>query len=197
VAAASAHRRDEYLQAARIAIEPDRVELQLDLTPGIALADRVIGGIDRDGDGAISSTESAAYATRVEHDVRLELDGRALPTRLTGNQPAAVEAMRNGEGTLSLRWLAALPPVASGVHRLRLVNGHRPEMSVYLANVLVPSSDRVIVTAQDRDVDQRQLTVTFEVKGAPPRGPSRVRLAGLGGALAAVALLIGLRSVAR
>jgi hypothetical protein len=37
---ASAHRRDEYLQAARIAVGPDRVRIELDLTPGMAVADR-------------------------------------------------------------------------------------------------------------------------------------------------------------
>src|SRR5258707_6047731 len=45
---ASAHRRDEYLQAARIAVEPGRVDLELDLTPGITVADTMIGDIDRD-----------------------------------------------------------------------------------------------------------------------------------------------------
>ena len=35
-AGVSAHRRDEYLQAARLAIDPGRVQLELDLTPGIA-----------------------------------------------------------------------------------------------------------------------------------------------------------------
>ena len=39
----SAHRRDEYLQAACLAIDPDRVELALDLTAGIAVAEVVDG----------------------------------------------------------------------------------------------------------------------------------------------------------
>ena len=37
----SAHRLDEYLQAARLGIDPDRVELQLDLTPGAAVPARI------------------------------------------------------------------------------------------------------------------------------------------------------------
>jgi hypothetical protein len=36
----SAHRHDEYLQAARIAIDPDGVRLELSLTPGIAVSTR-------------------------------------------------------------------------------------------------------------------------------------------------------------
>ena len=43
----SAHRRDELLQAARIGIAADRIELELSLTPCIAVADDVIGAIDR------------------------------------------------------------------------------------------------------------------------------------------------------
>ncbi len=53
--AASAHRRDEYLQAARLAVEPGRVELELDLTPGIAVSAATIADIDRDRDGVLSA----------------------------------------------------------------------------------------------------------------------------------------------
>ena len=74
----SAHRMDEYLQAARFGIDPDRVELQLDLTPGIAIVDSIIAEIDRNGDGTIASTERDAYAGAVLADLTLSLDGRAL-----------------------------------------------------------------------------------------------------------------------
>ena len=53
----SAHRMDEYLQAARIAIDPDRVEIELDLTPGIALAESILADIDRNHDGLLSAEE--------------------------------------------------------------------------------------------------------------------------------------------
>ena len=61
VAEVSAHRRDEYLQAARLAIDPGRVQLELDLTPGIALAEAIIADIDRNRDGSLS----AGRATRL------------------------------------------------------------------------------------------------------------------------------------
>ena len=61
----SAHRLDEYLQAARIDIEPDRAEVQLDLTPGVAVAEGVIADIDRDRDGVLSADEKDAYVSRV------------------------------------------------------------------------------------------------------------------------------------
>ena len=79
---ASAHRRDEYLQAARIAIEPTRVDIELDLTPGIALAPSVLGEIDRDHDGNVATAEANAYAARVLGEIRLEVDGRPMPLEL-------------------------------------------------------------------------------------------------------------------
>ncbi len=62
VAEVSAHRRDEYLQAARLAIDPGGVQLELDLTPGIALAEAIIADIDRNRDGALSQDEQRDYA---------------------------------------------------------------------------------------------------------------------------------------
>ena len=40
--AAFAHRDDQYLQATLVIIEPDEVRLQINLTPGIAVAEQVI-----------------------------------------------------------------------------------------------------------------------------------------------------------
>ena len=61
----SAHRRDEYLQAARLAIDPGGVQLELDLTPGIALAEAIIADIDRNRDGSLSDDEQRAYGRLV------------------------------------------------------------------------------------------------------------------------------------
>ena len=55
----SAHRADEYLQAARLAIDPARVQIELDLTPGIALAEAIIADIDRNRDGSLSAGGAA------------------------------------------------------------------------------------------------------------------------------------------
>jgi hypothetical protein len=185
----AAHRRDEYLQAARLAIEPDRVELQLDLTPGIALAGRVIAEIDRDRDGVVSDAEARAYAAVVQHDTRLEVDGRVVPVRMVESRPATVDAMRNGIGTVQVRWTAALPALAPGPHAVRFTNGHDADIGVYLANVLVPASDRVAVTAQDRDVDQKTFTVSYELKGQRSARWSGALLVLLGGAAAAAVVV--------
>ncbi|HEY2435087.1 MAG TPA: hypothetical protein VGI12_20625 [Vicinamibacterales bacterium] len=187
VSTVSAHRRDEYLQAARLAIDPGRVEVELDLTPGIALADRIISEIDRDRDGVVSDGEARAYAEVLERQTALELDGRPLARQLLEDRPAGEEAMTQGEGTLRLRWTAALPTLAAGTHRLRFINAHHTDIGVYLANVMVPSSSRVAITGQDRDIDQRHFTVEYEVRGGGGARPA-ILAAAIGGVLAAAAL---------
>ena len=52
-----AHRDDQYLQATFVAIEPSGLRLQINLTPGVAVAEQVLAEIDRDRDGAIPRTK--------------------------------------------------------------------------------------------------------------------------------------------
>ena len=61
--ALSAHRTDEYLQAARLAIDPARVQIELDLTPGIAMAETILADIDRDRDGSLSAEPVPVLST--------------------------------------------------------------------------------------------------------------------------------------
>jgi hypothetical protein len=150
----SAHRRDEYLQAARIATEPDHVAIDLDLTPGAAGADALLATIDGNHDGSLSMIEQAAYARRVVGEVSLVLDGRPLPLQLASSAFPDLDAARRGEAAVRLR-------IRAGVADLR------PEHSAYLANALVPESKRVAVTAQRRSVDQHELTIDFELGGTP------------------------------
>jgi hypothetical protein len=181
----SAHRVDEYLQAARLAIDPDRVRFELDLTPGIALAGAVVAEIDRNRDGVFSAEEQRAYATLVLGALTLEADGSPVRPRLSGAAFPEINAIRRGEGTIRLHSEAAFPPLSSGVHHLLFRNRHQSERSVYLANALVPGSDRVGVTAQRRDRDQTELTIDYVLRDAPAH-PLRSWL--LGAMVAATAL---------
>src|SRR5262249_2602244 len=78
----SAHRLDEDLQAARLAVEPSEVQLELDLTPGIAVAETVLADIDRNGDGLLSAEEQRAYAATVLSAIDLEFDRQPLRLQL-------------------------------------------------------------------------------------------------------------------
>jgi hypothetical protein len=165
-APASAHRLDEYLQAARIGIDPERIRVELDLTPGASVAPRVLAEIDRDGNGVISREEAGAYAARVTGDVRLDVDGRPLALEPVESQCHIPGRMLEGEGTIALQWTAVVPTLASGSHRLTWRNRHHADIGVYLANALVPSSARVAVMSQQRDIDQKELVIEYQLRGA-------------------------------
>jgi hypothetical protein len=183
----SAHRRDEYLQAARIAIEPDAVQLELNMTPGIELADAIVAEIDRNRDGSLSPDEQRAYAAAVLGALTLEVDGTPVRTQLTAATFPDVDTMKRGEGSIRMQLAGTLPRLSAGAHALLFRNRHRRDRSVYLANALVPASPDVTVTAQRRDVDQTELTIDYLLRAAPPR-PNPAWLL----ALAVAVLLSGL-----
>ena len=164
----SAHRRDEYLQAARIAIDPDRVRVEVDLTAGIAVADAVLAGIDADRDGAISAGEAQAYASVVRQSVRIDVDETPLVVALASSELPDVAALRGGEGPIRVVLLASMPPLGPGRHQIRYRNAHRADIGVYLANALVPASDRVAINGQQRDAAQRELIVDYELRPSRP-----------------------------
>ena len=157
----SAHRSEDYLQAARIGLEPDRVSITLDLTPGIAVAESFIAALDHRGDGAVSTDEQRRYAGQVASALKVEIDERPLRPRVVSWSFPELSAFRRGEGTIRLKIRATLPKVSAGSHRLFFRNVHLAGHSAYLANALVPESARVTVTAQRRDRDQRELAIEY------------------------------------
>src|SRR5438309_1415201 len=89
----SAHRRDEYLQASRLAIDPDQVQIELDLTPGIAVAEGVLTEIDRDASGSISAAEARAYSARVLSTIALDVDGIPLRVELVDSAFPTIDSV--------------------------------------------------------------------------------------------------------
>ena len=169
-ASLSAHRRDEHLQAARIAIEPEHVDVDLDITPGADLAEAAILAIDGDRDGTLSPAEQDAYAQSVAGALWLATNGEAHTLRLVSATFPDPAAMRRGEGTIALRLRAALGgDVLGGDGELIFGNGHQPAHSVYLANALVPRSPRVTVRGQRRSPTQHELTIAYTL--APEDAP--------------------------
>src|SRR5262245_10737537 len=104
---ASAHRRDEYLQAARVAIDPDRVQIELDLTAGIAVADSVLADIDLDRDGLLSPAETREYSERVVSAIALDVDGTPLRLEVARSDFPTMDAVRAGEGIVRIDVVAA------------------------------------------------------------------------------------------
>ena len=197
VSLVSAHRQDEYLQAARLAIDLGRVQLELDLTPGIALAEAIVADVDRNRDGVLSLDEQRAYAGLVHGALTLDIDGRPVAIELPTATFPAVDEMKRGEGTIRLQSTAALPRLSVGRHALRFRNRHHPDRSVYLANALVPGSTDVAVTAQRRTGDQTELTIEYALGGSPAAGRTGWLLGGMAAAMAMLALLVRRTRAAR
>jgi len=163
VRAADAHQLDEYLQATRIALEHDRIGLEIGLTPGVAVAEQIFATIDRNSDHQISGPEIEAYGRMVLQDLLLEFDGRPYPLALARAECPPWSDMREGLGTIRLQATADVPVGTAGHHQLQFANTHRPDISVYLVNPLVPSSRTFSIIEQQRDMLQHGIRLNINV----------------------------------
>jgi hypothetical protein len=159
----SAHRRDELLQAARIGIAAGRVELELSLTPGIAVADDVIGAIDRDHDGVLSPEEQRNYTKEVLAETELAIDGRIVEIQAGPATYPLPGELRDGDRSIELRSTVTFPDLPSGRHEIAFTNSYRRDISVYLANALKPDSGQIVIASQHRDPEQQMLDIDFTI----------------------------------
>ena len=158
-----AHRLDEYLQATRISIELERIGVEMNLTPGAAVADNVFAGIDHDHNGTISPAEAVAYARLVVASLTLSVDGRPYALALDGSSFPQLGDMRNGEGIIRLRASAKIPQSSLGPHRLAFANTYRSDIGVYLINALMPTDGRIRITSQSRDTLQNEFKMEYKI----------------------------------
>ena len=166
-----AHRDDQYLQATLVAIEPSGVRLQINLTPGVAVAEQVLAQIDRDRDGAISKKEASAYAKVLKGDLTLRIDGRDLELKLTASEFVPPEELRTGSGIIQMEFSAVSGPLATGPHKLTLENRHLPTISVYLINAAQPRLATVRITRQKRNENQSAGEIEFTFHHFRPKVP--------------------------
>ncbi len=167
---AAAHRLDEYLQATLIGITRGGVELEVQLTPGLAVLPAVMAEIDRDRDGRISSEEARAYATRVVRDVELRVDGRTADLSLIDRSFPTLEEMRQGLGTIRLKLRASRMQGFAAAHEISFINRHLSRVSVYLVNCLAAPGDGLVVGSQTRDEAQRSIRFAYSFGKSPDRG---------------------------
>jgi hypothetical protein len=175
VSPAAAHRLDEYLQATRLAIDIGRVDIEIDLTPGVSVASDVFGWIDTNRDGEISQAEGEGYARAMLRSAVLKADGASVPMIFEECKFPTFQEMSLGVGTIRLRAIAAIPAATPGRHQISFLNMHRPESSFYLVNVLVPQNRRL----QFGDVTQHGLTLDYTVSGDAPEDRTLALFLGL------------------
>jgi hypothetical protein len=196
VPGASAHRTDEYLQATLIDLTPSGVDVQVDLTPGVAVLPVIMTVIDQNADGAISREEQRAYANRVATDLELWIDGQKTALTLIDSRFPSLEQMRAGLGMIRLKLHAT-----SAGHELRFENRHLPQVSVYLVNCVAEPAAGLMIAKQERDPAQRSIRFdySFGKSGSAPVGVAwfpweKFFLAGVAILLAARMVFIRIRA---
>jgi hypothetical protein len=165
VCPASAHRLDEYLQAALISVDKDRVELSMRMIPGVAVSGVVLASIDTDADGVISSAEEQAYAEHVLADLSLSFDGVGVRPKIVSLRFPEIRQIREGLGEIQIELAADIPP--GGLKRtLVLQNHHQSKISAYLVNSLVPFNPDIQIVAQNRNELQSLYQLDYLQAGA-------------------------------
>lgn len=160
---ASAHRLDEYLQATRVSVATNRIDVSIDLTPGVAVADRVLAVLDKDRDGRISDDERAVYSQNVMKDLRVGLDEKILALRVVDASFPALHEIKEGLGVIRIKATAPVEQLTTGQHTLSFTNAHLPAISVYLVNALVPKDRAIKIGKQTRDELQKDYRLEFRV----------------------------------
>jgi hypothetical protein len=183
-AGAAAHRLDGYLQASRIDVASDRVEIAVEVRPGRDTLGDLRAAVDADRDGSLSAAERAAFGDRIRGGLSVLLDGRPLALTLKGVS-GDVASIDRGDG-LRVTVFAPLAMVAAGKHRLEFRNANLPEHCAYLANALVPADARVSIAAQRRTPDQSGIAIDYQLAA---RGSTGSTTAAVGVAVAAMVLL--------
>jgi hypothetical protein len=149
-----AHQLDEYLQATLVAIEPGDIRLEINLTPGVAVADKVLALIDRDNNGVISTNEAAAYTELLRRDLAVQLDDRPVELKLNALNFPEMSELRTGWGIIQVDFSVKQVTLSPGPHKLKMENWHLPTISVYLFNAEQPASKSVRITKQERNKTQ-------------------------------------------
>jgi hypothetical protein len=137
--------------------------MEIDLTPGVSVASRVVSLIDADHDGRISGAEASAYARNVLRSIELRLDSTPLNFILEDQQFPEIADMNDGIGVIRIRAVAGFPAATAGRHAMTYRNTYESDISVYLANALVPSDKEIEITAQHRDNSQSELAIDYRV----------------------------------
>jgi len=161
-----AHRLDEYLQATRVSVATNRIDVSIDLTPGVAVADQVMAAIDKDRDGRVTEDERAAYTGSVLRDIRVSLDEKVLALKVVESSFPSLLEIKGGLGVIHIKATVTVGPLAAGRHVFSMTNGHLPAISVYLVNALVPKDRSIQITKQTRD--ELQKDYRLEIRAGSP-----------------------------
>ena len=163
---ASAHPLDVYVQGSYVTLAPSKVSVELDLSPGVLLAPRVLDVLDVDRDRQISDSEARSYAEQVLHEVEVRADDRLLTVELTSVEVPPYLTVQAGYGTLRVYGEAGGAPTVAGEHQIFFRNGFAPTGSAYQVNAFVENGAPVTLGLQRRDEAQQQSVVNYQIDSA-------------------------------
>jgi hypothetical protein len=164
-----AHVLDQYVQASRIDVRSDGLTLEIDLTPGIEIAQQLFLRINTDRDGRISDAEGLAYARQVLNDLVMTVDDQRIALMVAQCAYPTFEQMRAGVGTIHLKLAGPASLQRAGDHQIFFRNLHQVERAIYVVNALVPASPDIAIAGQYRDRLQREVRIDVTV-GSRDRG---------------------------
>lgn len=162
----AAHRLDECLQAALIEIKPDESRVQVNLNPGVQVADAFLWNIDRNHDGKISAAEGKDYARKFVAKLRMKLDERPLTLEFINVDFDSISELKAGTGNIHVELRTGFPRLSSGDHVLSFENHHQPDLSVYLFNAILPKTESIRISKQERNENQSIGRIYFSVLSA-------------------------------
>lgn len=170
-----AHRLDECLQAIRVKLAADRVDLAIEVTPGAVVAREFLAVLDADRSGVFSADELLACGESLLKDLIVRFDGQPLTFGVSEVSASPVTELRQGTGVVRIQARSPLVPLTAGDHRLILTNGHLPAISVYQVNAIKPADPAISIGKQIRNDLQTAYEVRFEVRRAEEQDGDRVR----------------------
>jgi nickel/cobalt exporter len=169
---AAAHSLDAYLQATYLTLAPSTITVELDLSPGVLIAPRVLSILDGDGDHQVTDAEARTYLGPVLAETDLRVDDQPLSLTLTSVDVPAYRTIQAGYATLRLFATTTTAPAAEGSHRVFFRNGFSDANASYQINAFVADGAAVVLGAQQRDATQRQTTVSYQVGAAAAGQPA-------------------------
>ncbi|HEY7116836.1 MAG TPA: hypothetical protein VH475_09630 [Tepidisphaeraceae bacterium] len=181
-----AHVLDEYLQATLVDIAPDDIRLEINLTPGVDVAEPILALMNPNRDGVISTDEAARYAGLLKRDLTVRLDDRDVELRLAGSHYPEPGELRGGWGIVQVEFSIHPGSLAAGEHRLTVENRHLPGVSVYLVNAARPRSGWIRITKQNRNENQSWGEIAFDYRPAARSSRSVGLMALVAGVIVAV-----------
>ncbi|MFH8803973.1 sulfite exporter TauE/SafE family protein [Streptomyces sp. NPDC017936] len=170
-APAQAHPSDEILQQVYLTPTRARLDIELDVTPGVLVAPAFARTVDTDGDGRFSDRETAAHLDRVASALHLRVDGSPVALTVTDSSYPPRELLAAAGGTAVVRLSAGLP---QGGQHVTFTDAYDPGgRTTVQASLMVAAKDATSTGAAERTDGGR--SISFRVGGgetsATAQGP--------------------------